>query len=419
MPDPADIQARVAAWQRTGDLDSLWPDVTGAELRAAHAGIRSVAEAMLRSPERRATLAGADHGAPRALGVAAFMGGVGPLLGWWIEQGRVDAPAAVRDLFALHLEHGRRRAARLQLQLGGIVRALRAAEVEPVILKGLHTGAVYFPAGTRPCADIDLLVEPGERDRAAGALVRAGLVERRRTRWANRSEWTPAGPAQEIHSLELDHADDPWSVDLHVALERWYARGLRRDLGEPRTTTFGGDALRGLAQPHLTAFLALHASHDLVKVRIVRLVELALVTSADGASGRLDWGELERLLRETRTERFVWPALTLAHDLAPASVPADLLARLGRGSSARTRRVMDAVRAADFAPLRHRSLDARLMWADGPVELLLGASELIWSSDDGLPLAPLAMHGRRLRALVSGHAGWRARATPRGAPPAS
>ena len=416
MPDHlAENRRRIEEWRRTGDLAALWPDIAAGELHAAHAQIRAVTEVMLGPSATRPSLAAADERQCRTLGIAGFMSGMGPLLGWWIEQGRIDAPHGAREILAHHLDHGRRRNARLRGDLVRIVQAMRVQGVDPIVLKGLHVGADYFPdPGTRPAADIDLLVPPTERARAVVALTAAGLVESRRTKYAARSEWVPASAPRQVHSLEVDHADAPWSVDLHTALERWYFRGLRRGLGEelPHYTTsvtIGRDSVRVLAQPYLAAFLAMHASNELVKVRMVRVVELALLARTDVARGRLDWDEFTYLLYRTKTERFVYPALALVEDLVPGTVPGALLVRLARGATNRTKRVIAAVQAAGMAPLTHRSLDAKLMWASGPKEMLLNMSELLLPSDDGMPLGPLQLQWQRLRALWRGSAGWRAR----------
>jgi hypothetical protein len=225
-----------------------------------------------------------------------------------------------------------------------------------------------------------------------------------------------------VHSLELDHADDPFSIDLHTRLERWYFRGLRRDLGDQlfeRTSPVrlanagaGHPPLRGLAQPYLAAFLALHAGYVPGRLRLVALVELVLVLRGDVNAGALMWDELADLFRRTGTGRFVHPALALVEDLAPGTVEPGLLLDLERRATVRTQRVLDALRAGDFAPLTRPSLDAKLMWARGPRELLLNVSELVFPSDDGLSMGIARLQWRRLRALVSGRAGWRSDRRP-------
>lgn len=398
----------IEEWHRTGDMGALWPDVPAAERHSAQAQVRAVTEAVLRSSATRPALFAPDERQARTLGIAGYTSGMGPLLGWWIQQGLVEAPPQVREVFARHLDHGRRRRSVLSDALVRIVQAMRAEGVHPVVIKGLHTGAVYFPdAGTRPAADIDLLVRPAERGQAVEALGKAGFVESRRTRYAARSEWRPIDRPHGVHSLELDHVDNPWSVDLHTALERWYFRGLRRGLGEEpfdhmTEVPISGTTVRALAQPYVTAFLALHASHDLVQMQLVRLVELVLVIRADVRKRALDWAAFASLIRETGIERFVHPALALAEALAPGTVERALLERLGRLATPRTRRVLARVIEADMGALRYRSLDDKLMWASGPRELLLSVSELVAPSDDGMPVGLARLYWRRLLTFARG-----------------
>jgi hypothetical protein len=173
-----------------------------------------------------------------------------------------------------------------------------------------------------------------------------------------------------------------------------------------------GRPARVLAEPYLTAFLALHASHDPTRMQLVRLVELALVLRADARASRLDPGELAALLRSTDTLRFVHPALELVDELAPGTVERGLLEQARGRATARTLRVVDELRAAGMAPPARPTLDAKLMWARGPRELLLNLSELVLPSDDGLPVGLLRLQWRRLAALASGRAGWRAGRRP-------
>jgi hypothetical protein len=406
---PDVIERRLAEWAATRDLFVLWPDVPRADLRAAQRHLRAQVAAGLRG-EDHPTLPGDDPRAARALGIAAFLGGVGALVGRWLEVGRASAAEPVRALLAVHLDHARRRAELLGTQLARVRDAMGARGVEPIVLKGAHTGAVHFaePA-LRAGSDLDLLVRASELPAARAALADAGLVERRRTVFQDRSEWAPVSPAARVRSLELEHADNPWSVDLHASLERWYFRGLRRGLGDDvfahvDTVPIGGRPTRVLAEPWLTAFLAQHASQELARTRLIRLVELVLVIRRGRDRGTLAWAALLALLARTRTERFVQPALALAEELAPGTVPEPVRSALARATPLRLRRVVDAVRASDLGPLPHRSLDAKLMWAAGPRELLLGMSELLVPSDDGEREGLASLYARRAQAVLTGRA---------------
>jgi hypothetical protein len=421
-PELEEVRRRLDASRRTGSRAALWPDLPHVERVAALGRIRSVVKSKLADASAPVVLrAEAVHDA-RVTSVAAFTAGLGPLLGWWVERGEVEASAALRPFLTMHIEHGRRRSALLRSHTAAVVEAMQDVGVSPILLKGLHTGAEFFPHPcTRPASDVDLLVHPSSRSSARAVLTLLGYVESRRSRFAERSEWRPTGHAQVVHSLEVDHTENPWSVDLHHSLGRWYFRGVRRELGDgafetDRFAELEGRRTRVLDQPHLTAFLALHASYDLVQLQMVRIFELVQVIRAESATGRLRWSDFQTLLDRTDTGRFVYPALRLAEELAPGTVDADLLDRLGRRASARMNRILELVRRAEMGVMSDVPLAAKLLWADGPREALLLLSDLLVPSDDGAGTAAstqlrrvrIAAHRIRtrwLRATDSGRRG--------------
>src|ERR1041385_3962778 len=243
-----EIQARLARYAATKHARDLWPEVSPSAFRAAQEEIARVARAVLtdaRSPVHFEVPPGTDT---RACGVAAFAAGMGPVLGFWCETGRVAAPPAVADLLATHLDHGRRRAARLRQELERVLVPLADRGIEVCVLKGMDTGYRYFPdPGTRPTADIDLLVRP-EDARGAGHVLRdLGFLEDASSVQQERGHWTPPEP-QAVRSLELTHAEDPWSVDLHASLDRTPFLGLSIGLGvagPSRGQEIGREASRG------------------------------------------------------------------------------------------------------------------------------------------------------------------------------
>jgi hypothetical protein len=306
---------------------------------------------------------------------------MGPLLGWWLDEGRVDGSPPVRELLGQHLEQGRRRSALLREHASRIVGAMHAEGLRPILLKGMHTGAEFFPdPAVRPSSDIDMLVAPADRGRAEAILSRLGFALTKDV-VADRADWSLPGVPSVPRSLEMDHAENPWHVDLHVALHRFYFRGTSVDLGDGafatrRSVDVAGARALVLDQPYLTAFLAMHAGCDLAAVRLIRLIELVLVVRADVERRRLDWRDLGDLLASTGTGRFAYPALALADELAPGTMDAALLDRLSSDATPRMRRALEAVRSAGTGPLDERSFDVKLAWASGPRELLLALSEL-------------------------------------------
>lgn len=211
----------------------------------------------------------------------------------------------------------------------------------------------------------------------------------------------------------MDHADNPWFVDLHVRLERWYFRGLRAGFGSPTQDhltpwTFHGRPVCVLAQPLLTAFLALHASYGMRDFCPLRAVELVLVMRRDAGRGALRWDALAELLDRTATTRFVYPALELAERWVPGTLDPGLRQRLQRAATPRMRRVVDQVEAHGMR-LAFRSLDDKLMWARGPLEWLGNLSDLVWSADDAMAASDqLRLYLRRARMLLAWTARFRA-----------
>lgn len=406
------LAARLRTWQATGDPAALWPGTSRRGREEAHRRLARAAAAVLAGEAPPGDLAVDRHISVREWSAAAYQAGMGALIGYWIERGTLQADDACRRLFAEHLDHGRRRAQRLLAAFATIHDALSAEGIEPVILKTLHTWSYFPEPGTRPCTDIDLLVRPTELARTACALQKAGLREIRSTSRPWRSEWQDAAARGELHSLDLDHADNPWTLDLHIALERFYFRGVWARFGDAafRYRAFhhlAGRRVAVLAHPLLAAFLAVHAGYGMDTVRLVRIVELVLVLRRDAATAALDWDALGELLRSSETARFAWPALELAERLAPGTVALAVLRTLGHRTTARMRRVTDQVFQSGIH-LSRRSLDEKLMWAKGPRELLLNLSELALPTGTATPLDLIRQYVRRAHLWHRGQMSYRA-----------
>jgi hypothetical protein len=324
----------------------------------------------------------------RVLGIAAHVAGMGPLLGWWIERGRLDAPPDLARLFAAHLDHGRRRAARLRARLETALAALRAERVTPTILKGMHTAWVYFPEpGTRPMADVDLLIDEAALPAARRALTAAGLSAVS-TVWG-RITWRPPGDHVPL-SLEMTHADDPWELDLHRSLDRWFVDTVPARLGpvgpgDVVTLETGPAGARGLAQPLLTALLALHVSDHFEMTALARLVELAWVMRRDRETGALQWGALLERLRATGASAFVYPAFELTEKLLPGTVDATFRAAIRDDAPAAVRRAVDRTEPAGAMRMYARSLDTRFIWLNGWRSRLAWIGSRLWPHVGDVP----------------------------------
>src|SRR2546430_8296849 len=120
-----------------------------------------------------------------------------------------------------------------------------------------------------------------------------------------RSTWAPPG-VDGVRSLELAHADNPWSVDLHASLDREMFPGRPMTFGAlpptpgPRDGEVWQEFSRPvwvLREPLLLAYLAAHTSSHFYAITLVRLVELVLVARRD--FGEADWRAFADLVRRT------------------------------------------------------------------------------------------------------------------------
>ncbi|HEX9704759.1 MAG TPA: nucleotidyltransferase family protein [Gemmatimonadales bacterium] len=408
----AEIAARIARYHRGKDLSVLWPDLSQQDFDSAHRAITRATATIISSDTPPPPVALPPYGQPRALGAAAFISGMGPLLGYWIEQGRLTADGPAAELLGQHLAHGRRRTTRLLEQLRRILAAFHEREITVVLLKGVDTSHRYFPEpGTRPMADLDLLVTPDRFGPARQALNALGFVEQEGMTRPHRTEWLLAGATREVHSLDLNHAENPWALDLHTTLDRDLYPGLGAAFGpfdiEAQSPWQGSSRTRALGQPLLLAYLACNTSQDFPTLQLVRLVELALVARRDFAGRAERWDAFASFVAETRTERFVYPSLELADRLAPGTLDPLVRRRLVPAVPPRVRRVVERTDVGSLVRFRPLWLSARLMWATRPREYLAYLVYLVWPRTPGGPVGLgqfFRQQRRRLSRLLA--TGW-------------
>ena len=404
---PDEINARLARYAATLDARDLWPEVTASAFRAAQTEVARVVAAVLAGGPSPVPLRLPPEADARALGVAASAAGIGPLLGYWCSMGRIAADPPVAGQLATHLEHGRRRAARLRLELEHVLVPLAERGIEVFVLKGSHTGYRYFPEpGTRPATDIDLLVMPAQ-GRAAEAVLRdLGFVEGSRAE-AWRAHWTPRN-AGTIRSLALAHADNPWSLDLHVSLDRRLFQGLTTGLDslEPTAGEVWNEfsrPVRILPQPRLLAYLAVHASGHFYSITLLRLVELVLVIQRDFAGRPESWRAFSELVHRARAARFAFPALHLVERLAPGTVDPPILEQVAAAAPPRLRRLVYDTTPGSAQRLHPYPRGERYVWVASLPELVGALAEVAWPREgDRLvsPRAALAVQWRRVRGIL-------------------
>ena len=433
---PELIRERLRWAREQGHPFYLWPDVSVGEWRSSLREIERVTRRVLAdgSPPVLVLPHTADTRKmdTRKMGVAAFTSGMGALLGYWIEVGKLAAAPEVSDLLSLHLHHGRERARLLTDELHKAVELLAAVSIDPILIKGAHTAHVYFPdPGTRPASDIDLVIGPDEVGQASRALLKGGYVETTRQGRPYKSDWVPPGASTTLRSIEVLHRDNPLTLDLHTTLDRNFfgvgtvslgplgASSTRRHVLETSGGGRGGVAVRVLAQPLLAASLAAHASEGLHNLSMVRLVELVLVLRRDLARGELAWADLCSVLERADAMRFTYPAFEMAERLAPGTLDPVFRSRLRDAAPPRMLRVMEGLQPFSAHRFEDMSLDERFMWARGPVQHVRRALHMLWPAPVGRSLRELGrVYVNRLRRMSHGRVSLRTSsdATPPGPP---
>jgi hypothetical protein len=302
--------------------------------------------------------------------VAGFTSGLGPLLGYWLETGRISASAEVAAIFELHLAHNRLRMRKMTVHAAAISEALAQAGVAHAFVKGMHTAFEHFPEpGTRPLSDIDVLIDPGDRKDAERVLEACGFEPGVARVLPTERAWHLRGEPRKPRTLCFVHAEDPWSIDLHVSLDRRHSPAspvvrLDRALaGTAARCSALAPRARLLPEPALLLNAAVHAGCGLENLTLLRMVELALIVRQDYSPGGASWDEFVDAAARCNALGPVYPALKFCNELVPGTIPEAVVA-LSRGKAPpRARRIVDGLRVAGAQRVLRCSLGERFMWS--------------------------------------------------------
>jgi hypothetical protein len=144
--DAADVRARRADALRSGNPQWLWPDIQVPDWQDAFRSIGHAVHWIITGGHVELSLAGDC----RALGLACYNSGTGPLLGYWHETGKLSAPAEIGSLLSDHLHHNKLRMQKMRTRAQFVAGALRSAGVRLVILKKITQ---HSPISPRPGRD--------------------------------------------------------------------------------------------------------------------------------------------------------------------------------------------------------------------------------------------------------------------------
>jgi hypothetical protein len=220
------------------------------------------------------------------------------------------------------------------------ITALRGANVEATVLKGLPLGSrLYGDAAARPCSDLDLYVSAAERGAAHEALIASGW------RWQ-------AGRAPRESGYRMERRGRLAVLELHSALlDDGLVSHLPFEAPEQALGVGASEPIPAHDDAQLPAFLAAHlAKHSTAPV--LWLIDLATLWSSLDAESR---AAARIAARSARAERYLDWALRRVSRLDAAAV-GDTSALRELGFGARRRREMHS--AVRVALLASQPLDA-------------------------------------------------------------
>ncbi|MBX7097258.1 MAG: nucleotidyltransferase family protein [Myxococcaceae bacterium] len=195
------------------------------------------------------------------------------------------------------------------------VAALEAERIEVVVLKGAACASLWPDPTVRPQGDVDLLVAPHALERAAKALLDAGVARAR------------VVEGRHLHNATLTPAPGGLNIELHHGLTSHHELTVDVEhlLARRRRVVTGQGPLPALALEDDAVYLALHAATH-------AMMRLAWVVDLQGLhlSG-VDWVEAARRARAWNAAAAVELAWRDARELLAVSIPEAAFEALGVG----------------------------------------------------------------------------------------
>jgi hypothetical protein len=250
--------------------------------------------------------------------------GVTSLLYWKLEEGGVPQggsriSAEVRAGLERDFYVAAARAMVAEWRLVSVLKALQAASVPALVIKGAAIAALYPDPALRPYGDLDFLVRRIQLDEAVGALERLGY----------HCTYSPAWSLEYGYDVPMASDDGRSVVELHWRLD--YSAGLGRlpveDLWE-RAVPYLVDGQAGLQLEAVDMVLHLCA-HAAIKHRVhLGLRPLCDLTQITHEWEAVRWKTLTRRASDYGLARPVSLMLTLAEKVLGLVVPEEVMSSL-------------------------------------------------------------------------------------------
>ena len=255
-----------------------------------------------------------------ARGVAAIHG-VSSLLAGALKW---DGPPGWKLFLAAQRVQVAARHRRIEALLSQLDARSRDESLALLALKGaaLHDLGLYR-AGERPMADVDLLVQPRDTQRAEQVLESLGFSEQ----YANWKHQVFVPAVRTVHAEVGEHAQNYLKIELHQRIAEILplriadvTRNILPSRPHPGLNAYPSNAA-------LITHLLIHAASAMAyrSLRLLHLHDIALVSSRMSPS---DWNELLAFGRDPGSLWWALPPLRLTARYYNTAIPKDILASL-------------------------------------------------------------------------------------------
>jgi len=316
-----------------------------------------------------------DAGAWEDLLLLARKHEVGPLLHAAVGRSPLAAPGPVYEGLRQAARVSEVRAARALDQLAGVVTALNARGIQPLLLKGaLFSFRYYGSPGLRPFGDLDLLVPAAACEDAVTALEAIGYHtalgrDRAGQEYLLEDEYHRAlcrkgGLKLEVH-WSLLHPESRIQLDLEALWRR-----------SEEVTSPGGRA-RAFSPEDEVVFMAVHAAKHQFRMPFRHLADLAALLTARAA---LDW---ERVWREgdaCNAGREVAAYLGAACELGVAELPEAVRRKALESRRRREEAALLARYAVEWPFFEHPHGIIEMLASRSPASILRSFGEILFGA---------------------------------------
>jgi len=212
-------------------------------------------------------------------------------------------------------------------ELGKILRALQAANLPVILLKGACLAeAVYGNIALRPMGDVDLLVKPNDLALALDVLRTLGYV--------SEHSFDPIAEQALSHHVPPISKPGGLTVEMHwtIVNPRYHAHFNRDDLEQlwsrAKPATISGVSVLMFSPTDLLLHLCLHVSaqHRFDATGLRNYLDMAEVCRRYGDT--IDWQQFTARANQWNIANGVRLALQLAKEWTGAAIPASVLAAL-------------------------------------------------------------------------------------------